>query len=263
MPQIRNYAARVVDMTPAGMARLLRTDRATRLLRPLVNQVLPHQETSITVQAGVGQGLRLCILPQTEKYYWTGLHELHVQEALQRELRPGAVLWDVGAHIGFTSLIASRLVGPTGRVEAFEPFPPNVERLAGSVGLNGFTNVTVHPQAITNRDGTALFHLHESSLQGSLVEDPSAAAIKVACETLDTVARRLPPPDLIKVDAEGAGLDVLEGGRQFLMTVRPRLIVEFTTPDLLDQARRLLPTHVAAHLGQTIGFSDRSSCRLD
>lgn len=98
MPQIRNYAARVVDMTPAGMARLLRTDRATRLLRPLVNQVLPHQATRITVRAGVGQGLRLRILPQTEKYYWTGLHELHVQEALQRELRPGAVFWDVGAH---------------------------------------------------------------------------------------------------------------------------------------------------------------------
>jgi FkbM family methyltransferase len=250
MPQIRSYAARVVDMTPAGMAQLLRTDRATRLLRPLINQVLPHQETPITVRAGVGQGLRLCILPQTEKYYWTGLHEPHVQEALQRELRPGSVFWDVGAHIGFTSLIASRLVGPNGRVEAFEPFPPNVERLAGSVGLNGFDNVTVHPLAIANRDGTALFHLHKSSLQGSLVEDPSAAAIEVACETMDMVARRLPRPDLIKVDAEGAELDVLQGGRQFLMTVRPRLIVEFTTPDLLDQARRLLPSYIAAHLGQ-------------
>jgi FkbM family methyltransferase len=250
MPQIRTYAARVVDMTPAGMARLLRNDRATRLLRPLINQVLPQQETPITVRAGVGQGLRLRILPQTEKYYWTGLHELHVQEALQRELRPGAVFWDVGAHIGFTSLIASRLAGPTGRVEAFEPFPPNLERLAGSVSLNGFTNVTVHPLAICDRDGTALFHPHESSSQGSLVEDPSAAAIQVPCQTLDTVARRLLPPDLIKVDAEGAELDVLKGGRQFLMTVRPHLIVEFTTPDLLEQTRQLLPSFVAAHLGQ-------------
>jgi FkbM family methyltransferase len=250
MPQMRSYAARMVDNTPAGMARLIRTDQAARLLRPLINQVLPRQETPITVRAGVGQGLRLCILPQTEKYYWTGLHELHVQKALQRELRPGAVFWDVGAHIGFTSLIASRIVGLDGRVEAFEPFPPNVERLARSVGLNGFTNLTVHPQAITDRDGTARFHLHESSLQGSLVEDPTAAAIEVACETLDTVVRRLPRPDLIKVDAEGAELDVLEGGRQLLTTTRPRLIVEFTTPDLLDQARRLLPSYVASHLGQ-------------
>lgn len=250
MRQIRSYGARVVDRTPAGMARLSRTSQAAKLLRPLINQVLPRQETPITVRAGVGQGLRLCILPQSEKYYWTGLHELHVQDALQRELQPKAVFWDVGAHIGFTSLIASRLVGPDGRVEAFEPFPPNIGRLARSVGLNGFSNVTVHPQAITKRDGTALFHLHESSLQGSLVQDAPAEAIEVACETLDGVARRLPRPDLIKVDAEGAELDVLEGGRQLLTTVRPRLIVEFTTPQLLDQARQLLPSYVPTHLGQ-------------
>jgi FkbM family methyltransferase len=250
MPQLRSYAARAVDMTPAGTARLLRTDWTARLLRPLINQVLPRQETPISVRAGVGRGLRLPILPQTEKYYWTGLHELHVQEALQRELQPDAVFWDVGAHIGFTSLIASRLVGPYGRVEAFEPFPPNLQRLAGAIALNGFTNVTVHAQAITDKDGAAQFHLHESSLQGSLVEHPSAAAIEVKCETLDTVARRLPPPDLVKVDAEGAELDVLRGGRQLLMTIRPCLIVEFTTPHLLDQALRHLLSYDAAHLGK-------------
>lgn len=250
MPQIRNYAARVVDMTPAGMARLLRTDRATRL-------------SSAAGQPGAA--------PSGDAYHGPGwrrsgpatAHPAADREVLldwaARTARTGGSPAGAPARrgvlgrrrpLGFTSLIASRLVGPTGRVEAFEPFPPNVERLAGSVGLNGFTNVTVHTHAITNRDGMALFHLHESSLQGSLVEDSSASAIQVACETLDTVARRLPRPDLIKVDAEGAEFDVLEGGRQFLMTVRPRLIVEFTTPDLLDRTRQLLPSFVAAHLGQ-------------
>ena len=106
-----------------------------------------------------------------------------------------------------------------------------------------FTSESVtegHPDKIADQ-------ISDSILDALLAKDPMS---RVACETLDGVARRLPRPDLIKVDAEGAELDVLEGGRQLLTTVRPRLIVEFTTPQLLDQARQLLPSYVPTHLGQ-------------
>jgi len=64
--------------------------------------------------------------------------------------------------------------------------------------------------------------------------------LKVCCYTLDEIARSLPPPDLIKIDAEGAEVDVLRGGIDLLSTARPMLIVEFSDDVLLAQGRKLL-----------------------
>lgn len=251
MAKLRGRAARVIDLAPVNIASVMGTDRVvTRLLRPLVNRVVPDREIAVTVRSGVGRGLRLPIFPRSEKYYWTGLHELHVQQTLQRKLREGSVFWDVGGHIGFTSLIASRLVGSAGRVDTFEPFPPNQERLARSIQLNGCTNVTVHHQALAATVGQQVFHLNASSLMGSLVEGSGADTIDVACTTLDAVADQIPPPDLIKIDTEGAELEVLDGGRQFLAAAQPELIVEFTTRQLLDLGLQLFPFYTATHLGQ-------------
>jgi FkbM family methyltransferase len=249
MAQLRDRAARTLDRTPPGLARFMSTNHGvTKLLRPLVNRLLPDRETAITVRSGAGQGLRLCILPRSEKYYWTGLHERALQQVLQQKLREGSVYWDVGAHIGFTSLIASRLVGPSGRVEAFEPFPPNQQRLTRSIELNGCTNVTVHPEALSSAGGQRSFFVHEASVMGSLIDGPARGTIEVPCATLDDMAQRLPRPDLVKIDVEGAELDVLLGGERLLAAERPSLVVEFTTTRLLGEARQLLPFYTAVRL---------------
>jgi FkbM family methyltransferase len=254
MPELRDHAARIMDLLPSGAARRLHTNsKVTRLLRPLANALLPEDETVVTVRSGIGEGLRLAILPRTEKFYWTGLHEPHVQQALQRALRPGSVFWDVGAHIGFDSMIASRLVGPGGRVEAFEPLPLNQERLTRTIALNRCANITIHPQALAAGEGCQQFHLHGSSLMGSLVESATGGAtlrtITVACTTIDAAAARLPRPDLIKIDAEGAEVDVLGGGRGLLTEHRPQLIVEFSSGRLLEEACHQFPSYRSTHLG--------------
>jgi FkbM family methyltransferase len=249
MALLRDRAARTLDRTPASLARLMSTNHGvTKLLRPLVNRLLPARETVITVRSGAGQGLRLCILPRSEKYYWTGLHEHALQLALLQNLHQGSVYWDVGAHIGFTSLIASRLVGPSGRVEAFEPFPPNQRRLARSIKLNGCTNMTVHPEALSSAGGHRSFFVHEASVMGSLIEGAANGTIEVPCATLDDMAKRLPRPDLVKIDVEGAELDVLLGGERLLAAERPNLIVEFTTTRLLGEARELFPFYTVVRL---------------
>jgi FkbM family methyltransferase len=231
---------------PAPVARLFSTDsRASRILRPLVNRLAPEGPTWVAVRSGPAQGISLRIDAKKEKFLWTGLHEPAVQGALSELLQPGMTFWDVGAHVGFFTILGARLVGDQGHVHAFEPVEQNRARLEAAVEKNGCGNVTVHPVALSSAQGDATLHAHESSAMWSLVGEDDEGVL-IHTETLDSLG--LPPPDLVKIDAEGVELDVLRGGRELLSEVEPALLVEFTTGALVEEARGLLPGYRFEHL---------------
>ncbi|MBA3717024.1 MAG: FkbM family methyltransferase [Actinobacteria bacterium] len=228
------------------MARLFSTGSpASRLLRPLVNRLAPEGPAWVAVRSGPAQGVRLLIDTKKEKFLWTGLHEPAVQEAISRLLRPGMSFWDIGAHVGFFTVLGARLVGDEGSVHAFEPVEENRRRLQSAVEKNGCRNITIHEVALSATPGEAVLHTHESSAMWSLAGE-SAEGVTVRCETLDSLD--LPPPDLIKIDAEGVEVEVLRGGRKLLSDAERALLVEFTTPALVDEARELLPAYSFEHL---------------
>ncbi|MGH9419338.1 MAG: FkbM family methyltransferase, partial [Thermoanaerobaculia bacterium] len=85
---------------------------------------------------------------------WLGTYEQHVQALFRKALRSGSVVLDVGANVGFFTLLASKLVGSSGHVYAFEPFPRNLYFLERHIHMNGLSNVTVQSIAITSQSGT-------------------------------------------------------------------------------------------------------------
>lgn len=185
--------------------------------------------------------MSLLIKPTTEKLFWSGLHEVAVQRAMSGLVKPGMTFWDVGANIGFFTILASRLVTDAGRVDAFEPMPENRERLHAALEANGCRNVTVHDCAVSAAAGETILYSHESSAMWSLLPTGDGnEGIAVHCETLDAVAGSVPAPDVIKIDVEGAELDALRGARGLLSKTRPTLLVEFSNEELLDEARSLL-----------------------
>jgi FkbM family methyltransferase len=238
-----NPIVALVNRVPRFVATPLRdNERAKRAVRPWLNRLLPSGPTSVVVRSSPAYGLRLLIYPREEKYYWTGSHELPVQEALQRLLRPGMTFWDVGAHIGFFSCLASRLVGARGRVVAFEPQDDNRQRLIACLGLNRIENVTVSACALASTSGSVVLHAHQSSLMWSLIDElGKEEGLMVTACSLDDAARAAPLPQVIKVDVEGAELDVLRGGATLLAGQKPTLIVEFSNEDLLAEAQNLYP----------------------
>lgn len=183
----------------------------------------------LTVGAGVGRGLRMS-LRNASADYSVGTNELPVQEAIRDHLSPGAVFFDVGANVGFFSLLAARLVGPTGAVHAFEPVPANAACIRANVAANRFGNVTVWPMAVGRAPGTATMRLARhpggATLAGDL-QDP-AGTLTVEVVTLDGLVGRgaLPAPTLVKVDVEGAEADVLAGMTAVLDEHRPVVLVE-------------------------------------
>jgi FkbM family methyltransferase len=195
---------------------------------------------AIRVVAGPARGIRLMIEPRREKFYLRGVLDPAVVKAMTHLLKPGHVFWDVGAHIGYMSLIASRLVGPTGHVHAFEPVQANVARLREGQRMNAVTNMTVHPVAASDTDRSGQVHRypHEISALWSLVGEGPLRE-QVACVTLDAMLASLGPPDLVKIDVEGGELHVLAGAER-LLGLHPILIVELLTDANRIQAEALL-----------------------
>jgi FkbM family methyltransferase len=233
----------LLNAVPGPIAARFRHDALiARALRPLVRRLVPARPTWAVVRSGAARGLYLLVDPRDEKYYWSGTHEVPVQQALAGLLRPGMTFWDVGAHIGFFSMFASRVLGPSGRVHAFEPMEGNRGRLAAGVEMNRLTNLAVHGFALAASPGRAVLRANPSSLMWTLVpERGGPEGVSVPCRTLDDCTAAFGPPDVIKIDVEGAEVDVLRGGWHLLSTLRRPLLVEFSDDVLLDEARSLLP----------------------
>jgi FkbM family methyltransferase len=271
MSTVRALTVSVVNRVPGPFAAPFRSGGLlARTVAPVLERFLPTDLTEVVVRSGPARGLRLLIDVQREKYYWTGAHERSVQDALEVLLRPGDVVWDIGAHIGFFSLLASRLVGVSGAVVAFEPVVENRLRLRRSLTLNGAVNVCVRGEAVAGQTGTAVLHARGSSSMWTLQPGevkPSSSVVE--CITLDDLARAMPTPKLIKVDVEGLELDVLQGAQRLLRDCRPTLVIEISDSFLINDCLAVAEGYAARRLDNShwilrwIGFRERCRDRPD
>lgn len=153
---------------------------------------------------------------------------------------PDDVVLDLGAHIVYYTLLASRLVGRGGRVFAFEPRPRNVSYLRQHVRLNRRRNVEVVQAAAFDSTGEARFDLGRGSGTGRVAEHGSVGVRTIRID--DFVADRGIAPTVLKVDVEGGERPVLEGARETLLRDRPVLFLSTHGPAASESCRRLLDT---------------------
>jgi FkbM family methyltransferase len=156
--------------------------------------------------------------------YWAGIYEAEKQRLLQRFVRRGDCVFDVGANAGFFTLLASELVGPGGQVVAFEPLPRNVAYLQRHLRMNRVSNVRLCAAAVGDAAGTALFTIAGHPSMGSL---SARGTLPVHVVTLDDFVdnKRLRPPQVIKIDVEGAEAAVLRGAAEILTRHKPHILL--------------------------------------
>jgi FkbM family methyltransferase len=175
-----------------------------------------------------------------QRQMWASVYEPHVRECFSAILEPGAVYFDVGAHIGFHAVFAEHRVGQRGRAFAFEADPRVYERLARN--LSQFPWARAVNAAVWDRTGSLTFERSSTKSESgwgsvSAVRDfGTGEHVEVASVALDDWFRdvQLERCDAIKLDAEGSELAVLRGARSLLEKFRPSLILEINNT-LLEQ----------------------------
>ena len=215
--------------------------RGHRGLARVALQCLPDWHVHVDVPHAGRMRIRL----RRNRSYWLReplTHEWYPLAILQSFVRPGDTVWDVGANIGLYSRILVNWLG-AGRVIAFEPMSENLPELLYNLASGRIADrVTVCNVALSDRDGEAAFQIDDmqsasGSLDAVLGGDASAGRAsvglppkteRVICRSIDSLLDEgaLPAPDVMKVDVEGAERLLLDGGRRFLSSGMPRLLIE-------------------------------------
>jgi FkbM family methyltransferase len=196
------------------------------------------------------------------------LGNLRMQRMLDNFVRPGATVVDVGANIGYNTLYAAYCAGPTGQVYAIEPAQDNLTILYANLFANSLTNVVVLPYAAGSVSALRHFFLRgDVSAVNSLFEENFYAPVTRTVEVLAAPLDELIPntPDLVKIDVEGAELDVLQGMSRMLGSPTLRLIVEWhpTLQQAAGHAPDALPRFLLDQGFTLLWVSHTQTKRLD
>ena len=190
-------------------------------------------------------GLALYVSPDASLKYWR--RDLRntdplLLNAARRLVRPGDIVWDVGANTGLFSFAAAGLVGKGGQVIAVEPDPWLSKLLRKSTELNANSDCAVHvlPLAVGDRAGQAVLNIARRGRATNFIAGyrPSTQAggvreeVGVELATLDGMLDNWAAPAVLKIDVEGAEAAVLRGAEKMLRDIRPRIMCEVSDENL-------------------------------
>ncbi|MFC7739015.1 FkbM family methyltransferase [Roseomonas sp. GCM10028921] len=197
-------------------------------------RALSEADASADYAIAKGDGFHLFASPSDAavgRHVLAGGYESEVAAVFRSVLRPGMGVLDIGANIGYFTMLSAMLVGPAGRVLAVEPNPGNARMVEASRVLNGFNQVTVLQAGAGRKVGLLALNTSHSNGTTSTLEAKSSSILEartVACVPLDRMVPEIGSIDLIKIDVEGAEYNALLGCQDIIRRHRPVIVSEFS-----------------------------------
>ena len=189
------------------------------------------------------RGRKLFMSPQISPRMWFGIDEPWIAQLCKSQLRQNSVVYDIGAHIGYTTVLFAHYLKGTGAIHAFEILPSTAKLLQNTVEANHFQNIVIHAVGLGAEEAiqqlsigpTAMTSIRATQREGQRAERCEIVA-------LDKYRHKqgLPRPALMKVDIEGAEIQFLQGSLELIDECQPTMIIEFHSKDLLQQGYSLL-----------------------
>ena len=186
-----------------------------------------------------------------------GIHEKIITNLIKKEIHSGDVVLDIGAHIGYYTLQFANLVGPTGKVYAFEPEPKNFELLKKNVQINKHDNVVLIQKIVSDKDGIVEFFISKFDSIGNKLfkSNEAGSSIKIESTTLDEYFKDLKKKiDFIKMDIQGGEGKAILGMKNLLKENKNLKIIQEWWPDGLKQNHTNPEDHLKflQHIGYKI-----------
>ena len=185
----------------------------------------------LRVLSGPLRGMYVSTPALTRLSFCFGTYQREVLRVMKHHVSAGMTVYDLGAHMGYFTLVLAKLVGAGGHVFAFEPDPRNLTALRSNLETNHIKQVSVTPAAVADKSGAVTFATFAFSSVSHIADSRTpadAVLIAVPSVTLDEFiyGEGNPPPDFIKIDVEGAETHVIRGAERTLREATPTVIVE-------------------------------------
>jgi FkbM family methyltransferase len=222
----------LVDHAVPGPVRQFLKRKYPALVHSIYHEIARRTDDTpvvVRVQGGPLTGRQLCCSLRHQRSCYLGNFEPAKEKILAEFLEPGQIVFDVGGHIGYFSLVAATRVRPSGTVVAFEPAPVNGPQFEQNLALNPDLAAVVRLEkcAVSDVCGMVGFERGDNSYIGRLGSAGSASVVEVPSMTLDEYCERSGlTPDFVKIDAEGAEPRIFDGMRRLLSDKRPPFLVE-------------------------------------
>jgi len=242
MANISTFITQLASSHPSTTKAALWTVARSYMLFPrqrhwLFDSLAGELHYLVPVGARLGNGMRV-VVPWNDDggraIYETGWYEPATVRAVESLLKPGMVFMDIGANMGQYSLLASKIVGPAGAVHSFEPSPTMYPWLARNVRLNNARNIHTNRLGLSDCEKTVTLYLSTPENQGATSMQPqynfSGKTAEVQCVALDgyLAQQGIRKVDAMKIDVEGAELEVFRGAEKLLTgQQRPGMVIEF------------------------------------
>lgn len=225
-------------------------------LRKTLNVAAPDGISEVIIAGGILKGFPFLLDMQSEKDYWLGNYEINLQSVLNELVQPDMTVYDIGANVGYVSLMFGKSVGKMGNVYSFEALPENQDRLKANLRLNEDQS-SFHPisLAVADKTGKVDFLVHNSDDMGKITGSSGRDETYLESITIDAISiddfvfkNGNPAPDLIKVDIEGGEIFAIPGMVKVLTQHRPTMVVELHGPKCAEVAwKHLTESNYSIH----------------
>ncbi len=239
------FLKRIRSSVPAGVRNRIQSNRflsaAARSMAALL-LITGGRHQSIT--RGPAEGILLSVNSHITEQYLLGDYEPPIQQFIWNHLRPGDTFYDLGASIGFFTLLGAKRVGPGGRVYAFEPAPHAYDTLCRQIRINRFSWAVPFREVLTDVPKKVSFAVTSNAYGSSIVEPGHRKwhKLEILADNLDNISAResLAPPSLLKIDVENEEGRVLSGAEKLLKSARPGIICEIHSIESGREVVRIL-----------------------
>jgi len=236
---LRELAIKGARLTPKFVKDAIHHTRfLDRLSRKAFKGAMSAGGGVVRIQSGPLAGLHLAVSEHVSHAHVSGTYEIETQRAIDGLVRPGSVCYDLGASIGYLSLLMARKAK---QVYAFEPAPHAIGEIRKHAAANNFANIEIVPSPVSDTERTVEFALTDAAY-GSRINAAETRwpKLQLTTITLDDFAAQHPFPDFIKIDVEGEEGRVLEGARSILREKRTSLCCELHSEEAARHVQGVL-----------------------